>query len=294
MHDAYTDGTDRSPVPEARATVNKWILGETARVRETVDAALAGYRFNDAALALYQHTWHVVCDWYVEFAKPLLQGEDAALREETQICMAWAIDQCLILLHPIMPYITEELWGNLAARGKPLVHADWPTYGSDIADKEADAEMGWVIGLIEDVRSARAQLRVPAGAKLPLVELSLDAASRGRMERNRDLIARLARVSEFETAEAAPKGAVTLPVEGGAFCLPLEGVIDVAEEKARLEKAMGKLQKEMGGLKGKLSNEKFLANAPEEVVDEQRGRLDAAKDEAEKLNAALERLAEMA
>ena len=283
-----------SGVPVATATVNKWIIGETARVRATVDEALTGYRFNDAALSLYQHTWHVVCDWYVEFAKPLLQGEDAALKAETQACMAWAIDQCLILLHPIMPYITEQLWDDLAKRERPLVHGDWPTYGPEVADADADAEMGWVIGLIEDVRSARAQLRVPAGAKLPLIELSLDGPGRARLDRNRDLIARLARVSEFEMAETAPKGAVTLPVEGGAFCLPLDGVIDVAEEKARLEKAMGKLQKEMGGLKGKLSNEKFLANAPEEVVDEQRTRLEAAEDEATKLEAALGRLAEMA
>ena len=282
-----------SEIPQAQATVNKWILGETARVRIAVDEALTAYRFNEAALSLYHHTWHVVCDWYVEFAKPLLQSDDAALRDETRACMAWAIDQCLILLHPIMPYITEQLWGDLAERQKMLVHADWPTYGVELADADADAEMGWVIGLIEDIRSARAQLNVPAGAKLPLVELSLDETGKARVERNRNLIARLARVSEFETAEAAPKGAVTLPVEGGAYCLPLEGVIDVAAEKARLEGAAKKLAKEIGGLKGKLSNEKFLERAPEEVVAEQKTRLEAAEDEAAKLDAALARLAEM-
>ena len=282
-----------SAPPEATATVNKWILGETARVRTKVDEALASYRFNDAALGLYAHVWHVFCDWYVEFSKPLLQGEDAALREETQAVMAWALDQCLILLHPIMPFITEQLWSDLNDRPKQLVHGDWPTYGAELADTDADAEMGWVIGLIEQVRSARSELNVPAGAKLPLVELSLDDAGRGRLARNRDLVARLARVSEFEAAEAAPKGAVTLPVEGGAFCLPLEGVIDVAAEEARLQKALGKVEKEVGGLQKKLSNEAFLAKAPEEVVDDQRSRLEAAGDEVAKLKAALARVEEM-
>ena len=244
-------------------TVNKWIVGETARAREAVDEALNAYRFNDAANALYAHVWGKVCDWYVEFAKPLFQSGDEAVIAETRATMAWAIDQCLILLHPIMPFITEELWGQIAARAKMLVHADWPTYtAADYADAEADAEMGWVIGLIEDIRSVRAETHVPVGAKVPLIQVELDEAGGRALERNRALIERLARVAEFQTADAPPKGAVTIPVQGGLFCLPLADVIDIAAERARLDKATDKLGKEMGGLEKKLSNEKFIANAP--------------------------------
>ncbi len=276
----------------ATQTANKWIIGETAKVREAVDAALAAYRFNDAANALYAHVWGKVCDWYVEFAKPLLQSDDPDIVAETRATMAWAIDQCLILLHPVMPFITEELWKGLAKRDGMLVHATWPDYAvSDLVDADADAEMTWVIGLIEAIRSTRTELRVPAGAKIPLIELELDAAGQAALERNRALVERLARVSDFQSADAAPKGAVTLPVKGGVFCLPLADLIDVAAERARLEKSMAKLTKEIGGLSGKLSNEKFLSQAPEAVVAEQRTRLAVAEEEAANLKAGLERLA---
>ena len=153
-------------------TANKWIVGETGRLRETLDAALAAYRFNDAANALYAHVWGKVCDWYVELAKPLFDGDGAA---ETRATMAWVLDQCLILMHPVMPFITEALWGQIATRPKLLCHTDWPTYGPELIDPAADAEMTWIIGLIEDIRSVRAQLHVPAGARVPLVELALAA-----------------------------------------------------------------------------------------------------------------------
>ncbi len=293
-HLHYQNGTKPVPNPEVDQTVNKWILGETARVRETVDAALANYRFNDAANALYDHVWKKVCDWYVEFAKPLLQSEDAEIVAETRVTMAWALDQCMILLHPIMPFITEELWKETMPRAKMLVHADWPTYTeAELANAEADREMGWVIDLIEQIRSLRAETHVPVGAKIPLIQLDLDAAGQGALERNWPLIARLARISELEHREVAPKGAVTLPMPGATFCLPLADVIDIAEEKARLEKALGKLGKERGGLAGKLGNAKFVANAPEEVVTEARTRLEELTAEIDKLNAAQSRLAEM-
>ncbi|MBD3624384.1 MAG: valine--tRNA ligase, partial [Rhodobacteraceae bacterium] len=254
----FAEMNDCKPDPEfdpkaLTQTANRWIVGETARAREAVDAALNAYRFNDAANVLYAHVWGKVCDWYVEFAKPLLADEATAA--ETRATMAWAIDQCLILLHPIMPFITEQLWGDIANRPKMLVHTDWPEYSeADLANAEADAEMGWVIGLIEDIRSVRAETHVPVGAKIPLIRLELDAAGQAALERNSALIERLARVSEFQTAETAPKGAVTLPVQGGTFCLPLADVIDIAAERTRLEKAVGKLQQEMGGLNGELNN----------------------------------------
>jgi valyl-tRNA synthetase len=272
-------------------TANKWIVGETGRAREALDAALAAYRFNDAANVLYAHVWGRVCDWYVELAKPLFQDEAAAA--ETRATMAWVLDQCLILMHPVMPFITEALWGQISERAKMLAHADWPDYGADLVDPVADAEMGWVIGLIEEIRSVRAEMHVPAGAKIPLIELDLAPQQAAALEANRTLVARLARIERFETAATAPKGAVTIARDGGTFCLPLADVIDVAAERARLRAALEKLAKEEKGLQAKLANAAFVANAPEHVVDEQRTRLDAAAEERAILAAAELRLAEL-
>ena len=274
----------------ATQTVNKWIIGETVRALHATDKALEAYRFSDAAMGLYGFVWGKVCDWYVEFAKPLLQSDDAAVVAETRATMAWAIDQCLILLHPIMPYITEQLWGDIAVRSNMLVHQDWPEMADSLIDAEADREMNWVISLIENIRSVRAEMRVPAGAKIPMVQLELNEAGQAALAQNEVLIKRLARIEAITTATDAPKGAVTVAVEGGAFCLPLADIIDVAAEKARLEKAMLKLGKEIGGLKGKLSNEKFLAKAPEAVVAENREGLARAEADAEKIADAIKRL----
>jgi valyl-tRNA synthetase len=272
-------------------TVNKWIVGETARARMAHDEALEAYRFNDAANGLYAFVWGKVCDWYVEFAKPLLAEGDAAVIAETRATMAWVIDQCLILLHPTMPFITEELWGQIAARDSMLVHADWPEYGAELIEAEADREMGWVIGLIEEIRSVRAQMHVPAGLKVQLLQVELDAKGQAAFDRNAAMIERLARLSEVTRVGEMPKGAVTVAVEGGVFGLPIAGLIDVAEEKARLAKSLDKLGKEIGGLKGRLGNPNFVASAPEEVVEEARENLAAREEEAGKLKAALERLA---
>ncbi|MAM62594.1 valine--tRNA ligase [Maritimibacter sp. UBA3975] len=275
------------------ATVNKWIVGETARIRVTVDEAITAYRFNDAANGLYAYVWGKVCDWYLEFAKPLLASDDAAVVAETRATMAWVIDQCLILLHPIMPFITEELWGQIAARDTLLVHQDWPTYGAELIDADADRELNWVVWLIEDVRSARAQMHVPAGLKIPMILRDLDDAGRAAFATNETLILKLGRIDSVTEMADLPKGCVTIPVEGGTFALPLADIIDVDEEKARLEKTLGKLEKEIGGLKGRLNNPKFAQNAPDEVVAEAQGNLDAREDEAAKLREALARLAEI-
>ena len=282
-------------VPQASATLNKWIIGEVARVREEVDTAFAGYKFNDAALALYGFVWGKFCDWYVEFSKPLLNSEDEAVAAETRQTMGWVLDQCLILLHPIMPFITEELWGLSAqSRDKMCIHADWPTYAAaDLVDAAAHREMTWVIGLIEDIRSARAQMHVPAGLQLPMLRLDLDTAGQAAWDRNEALIKRLARIDSLTAVDALPKGCITIAVEGGTFALPLADVIDVGEEKARLEKSLGKLGKELGGLQGRLKNPKFTASAPEEVVTETRELAAQKQEEITRLEAALARLAEL-
>ncbi|MGB5872043.1 MAG: class I tRNA ligase family protein, partial [Albidovulum sp.] len=289
MNDAFAVGTDAGRIPEAQHTVNRWIIGEVAKARLAVDEALTNYRFNDAANLLYAFVWGKVCDWYVEFSKPLMDGEYA---EETRATMAWVLDQCYILLHPIMPFITEELWALTATRAKLLVHADWPTYGAELIDDAADREMNWVITLIDEIRSARAQMHVPAGLKLPMIQTALDDRGRTAWANNAALIQKLARLDGL-TEGAAPKGAITIAVEGGGFAIPLEGVIDVAEEKARLSKTLEKLEKDLNGLRGRLKNPKFVESAPDEVVEETREKLALGEDEAAKLNAALKRLADI-
>ena len=280
--------------PAATQTLNKWIIGETGKVRETVDAAMEAYRFNEAADALYAFTWGKVCDWYLEFSKPILQGDDAGAKAETEQTLRWVLDQCLILLHPIMPFITEELWQLADSRAKMLVHADWPTYtAAELVDTDADSEMNWVIDLIDNVRSARAQVHVRAGAKVPLLVTGLDAKGQSAWDNNHVLIQRLARIESLAHVGDFPKGCVTIPMAGGTFGIPLADLIDVAEEIARLEKTMQKLGKELGGLRGRLNNPKFVASAPDEVVAEAKANLALRENEEAQLKAAIARLAEI-
>ena len=270
-------------------TANRWIVGETGRLRETLDAALAAYRFNDAAAALYAHVWGKVCDWYVELAKPLLDGEGAA---ETRATMAWVLDQCLILMHPVMPFITEALWGQIADRPQAALprrlaglrlRADRP--GRRRRDELGDRpHRGDPLGPRPDARPRR-RPRHPRDPR------DQPTSRRRRSTRNRALVARLARVERFETAAEAPKGAVTLTVQGASFALPLAEVIDIAAERDRLGKAIDKLDREAAGLRAKLGNPAFVARAPEDVVDEQRARLEAAEEEIAILRAAHDRLA---
>ena len=281
--------------PRAEATANAWIVGEVARVRETVDTALADFRFNDAANALYAFVWGTFCDWYLEVSKPLFASDDEVVARETKATMAWALDQCLVLLHPMMPFVTEELWGLSGKRETMLIHADWPDYtAAQLVDAQAEREMRWVISLIEAIRSVRGEMNVPASLKAPLLKLSLDAAGEDALTRNLALVERLARIESIQPAEAAPKGSATITVEGGTFALPLAGLIDIGAEKARLEKSLAKLDKEMGGLKGRLSNPKFVESAPEDVVEETRELVGQKEAEAGRLRAALARLAEVA
>lgn len=302
MYDVFANralGSDGLPTQsrqksDAQIPLNQWITGETARTLETVQSALDSYRFNDAANALYAFVWGKVCDWYVEFSKPLLQGEDGPAKAETQATLAWVLDQCLIMLHPIMPFITEELWTITGPRPKMLAHTDWPAYqAADFVDENADREMTWVIGLIENTRSARAQSHVPAGAQVPLLVMGLDDRGQAAWDKNHVLIQRLARIESLTHVDAFPKGCVTIPMEGGTFGLPLADLIDVPEEIARLEKTLQKLGKELGGLRGRLNNPKFIESAPEDVVAEARDNLALREDEEAQIKAAIARLREI-
>ena len=290
MNGVWEGHKTQTQPPSPKATANRWIIAETAKTLAEVDAALTDFRFDTAASALYAFVWGKVCDWYVEFAKPLFDGPDAA---ETRATTAWVLDQSMILLHPFMPFLTEDLWATTGTRAKMLALTDWPAYAGQHGDEKAQAEMGFVTALIEDIRSARAQVHVPVGLKADLVATQLTPQAREAFTRNEALIKRLARIDSY-TEGPAPKGAIAIAVEGASFAIPLQGLIDIGEEKSRLEKAMEKLKKEIGGLKGRLDNPNFAKSAPEEVVDEARANLEARQDEAAKIAAALTRLADLA
>ena len=277
-------------VPAAKETVNRWIVGETVKTLNEVNIAFDQFRFNDAAQALYSFVWGTVCDWYVELSKPLLNSDDSKIKNETRQTMGWVIDHCLILLHPIMPFITEELWETLSKRNEMLVHCDWPEYDSALIDHAADLEMNWVVNLIESIRSARAQLRVPAGLKIPMIFVEMDSEAKQAWENNSEMIQKLARITELTSADEIPKGSIAISAKGASFALPLEGIIDVEEEKKRLSKSLDKLQKEISALKGRLQNSKFIESAPEEVILETKENLVLREEEEAKLSSAASQL----
>ena len=277
-------------VPAAKETVNRWIVGETFKTLNEVNIAFDQFRFNDAAQALYSFVWGTVCDWYVELSKPLLNADDSRVKYETRQTMGWVIDHCLILLHPIMPFITEELWETLSKRNEMLVHCDWPEYDSALIDHAADLEMNWVVNLIESIRSARAQLRVPAGLKIPMIFLEMDSEAKQAWENNSEMIQKLARITELTSADEIPKGSIAISAKGAGFALPLEDIIDVEEEKKRLSKSLDKLQKEISALKGRLQNSKFIESAPEEVILETQENLVLREEEEAKLSSAASQL----
>jgi valyl-tRNA synthetase len=283
VQDQYADHTSLS--------VNKWIIGETSKVLAEVDDALTNYRFNDAADALYKFVWGKVCDWYVELSKPLLLDGTDAEKAECQQVMNWVLTQSLILLHPIMPFITEELWGLMGKDGL-LCHADWPELGDDLIDADAVSEMLWVIQIIENIRSTRAQMNVPAGLYVPLIQTEADADARLAWANNEALIKRLARVDSLTEGDA-PKGSLTVGTKGATFALPLADIIDVDAEKARITKLLGKVEKEANGLRGRLGNPKFAENATAEVVDEAKTNLALRTEEIAQLSAALAQLNEI-
>ena len=281
-------------LPNPKENLNKWIMGETSKVLNEVQISFDNFRFNDAANALYAFTWGKVCDWYVELSKPLFSSSNKNIITETQETMGWVIDQCLILLHPIMPFITEELWGSLGKRSSLLVHQNWPNYPTtDLVEPEADQEMNWVISLIENIRSARQQMHVPAGLKIPLIYQEMTVGAQKTFERNSIMIMKLARISDAERINNFPKGTVSVSASGAIFGLPLADVIDIEAEKSRLVKAEEKLTKEINSMEGRLNNPKFVNSAPPEVVNETRDNVVKRKEEQSQVTKALKRLEEL-
>ena len=277
-----------------RQTVNRWIAGETARAAAEVTLAIEGYRFNEAAAALYQFTWGTFCDWYLEFIKPLLLGEDEIAKEETRAACAWVLAQILHLLHPFMPFLTEEIWERMAAPDAGLlVTADWPTLATLGTGGEAAAEMDWVIRLVSAIRGVRSEVRVPAAAKIPMVLRGAGADSKRRLATHADEIQRLARLETVATEGAdahVPEGAAQVVLGEAVVLLPLAGVIDITAEKVRLVKELDKVAGEIAGIERKLANDAFVTRAPEQVVAEQHERRETAREVQASLAEALERL----
>jgi len=305
---------------KARQTLNRWIAHETVRATREVTEAIEAYRFNDAAGAIYRFVWNVYCDWYLELAKPVLTGADGDARDETRAMVAWARDEILKLLHPFMPFITEELWGVTAKRDGLLVLAPWPRKAdaltperlalmstispndplmppilfafdaADFSDPAAEAEIGWVVDLVTAIRSVRAEMNIPPATLTPLVLSGASAETKGRAQRWDDVIRRMARLSDISFADAAPEGAVQLLVRGEVAALPLKGAIDFSAEKARLDKELAKADADIKRVDAKLGNEKFVANAPEEIVEEEKEKREAAVARKARILEALERV----
>ncbi|MDX1739414.1 MAG: class I tRNA ligase family protein, partial [Alphaproteobacteria bacterium] len=272
-------------------TVNKWIIGEVAKAKLEIDRSLAAYRFNDAASAVYQFVWGTFCDWYLELAKPLFGSDDDAAKEETRLVAGWTLAQILKLMHPFTPFVTEEIWEKLGDNPEQLlITSDWPEYGEELVDVDAFNEMEWVIGLISGIRSVRSEMNVPPSAKVPMILNEGTEEAKAWLKGHMLLISRLARVSEASTDVEPPKGALEFVHSGATIALPIADVIDLEQEKARLEKAIKKAEGELKKISGKLSNEKFLANAPDAVVEENKARLAAEQDACDKLKASLDKI----
>jgi len=268
--------------PAATIPVNRWIVGETVRTIQALDLALAGLRYDESANAIYQFTWATFCDWYLELIK-------GAVDDETKAVAAWVLDQILVMLHPFMPFVTEELWNAMGERATPLIHARWPVPDARALDPEAGPEMDWLIRLVSSIRAARSELSVPPGAKLALHVQDAGAETLARLDRHLGAIQRLARIERMDGG--LPGGsAAQIVVDEAIFFLPLEGVIDVAAEKARLAKAAETAEKDRDSLAARLANPSFVERAKPEAVEKARADHDERASEAEKYRAALARL----
>ena len=286
-------GFDPKAVKE---TVNRWIVGKTAEVADKVATALDGYRFDAAAGAAYQFVWGTFCDWYLEFAKPIFSGSDEAAKAETRATAAWVLDMILHVLHPFMPFITEELWAQMGGRADQLMLRDWPKFDG-LHDAGAEEEMDWVVRVVSTVRGVRSEMNVPAGAQVDLLVSGLDAGRQAWAKTHNDLIVRLARLAAFEphaggdrVAQAFSHGAAQMVVDEATLVMPLAGVIEIDKERARLEKEITRVEGEIAKVDKKFSNPDFVAKAAPEVVEENRERRAEWSAAKEKLQEALQRL----
>jgi valyl-tRNA synthetase len=275
----------------AKETLNRWIVHETAKAGREVTEAIEAYKFNDAAAAVYRFVWNVYCDWYLELIKPVLTGPDGDAKNETRAAAAWALDEILRLLHPFMPFITEELWRVTAEQGVKRDHLlaldAWPQH-DDLGDAKAEAEIGWVIDLITAIRSVRAEMNV--NVPLPLVMIRVGDHVWERAQHWAEFIKRMARISDVSRAPVSTPGTIQLVVRGETVGLQLSGLVDLAAERARLGKEMAKADADIARVDAKLGNANFVARAPEEVVEEEKEKREETQARKAKIAEALERL----
>ena len=273
--------------------VNRWIVSKLASASDQVRHAFTDYRFNEAASTLYQFTWNEFCDWYLELAKPMLQGDDGPDKVETQKTAAWVLARMLHLLHPATPFVTEELWERrFGSPGGPLIVADWPEFDDALTDQAAEAEIDWLVRTIGAIRTARNEVGVPAGAKISLDVHGSSAVTKERLLRHEAAMARLARLDAIQPSEAdIAKGSLQVVVDEATYALPLADVIDLDQERQRLQKELSKVEVDIAKIEKKLGNPQFLERAPADVVEEQRSRREELERSREKLEAALARIA---
>ncbi|CAM1643804.1 Valyl-tRNA synthetase [Bartonella choladocola] len=275
-----------------KLSLNRWILTELSKTIEAVTSGIETYRFNDAAAAVYRFIWNTLCDWYLELLKPIFQGEDESEKKEAQACVAWVLEQVYKILHPFMPYMTEELWALTATdqhkRTTMLALASWPDI--NFRDEKAAEDINWLIDVVGGIRSARAEMNVPAGAMAPLVIVEAGNTTKERVERHEAAIKRLARIETIDFANKVPDAAAQIILGEATFCMPLGKLIDFEAERARLHKEMGKIDLDIEKVEKKLDNPKFVANAKPEIVEAERERLTELEAAKEKLAIALKRL----
>ncbi len=283
---------DDFPLVEAKLTINRWILTELTRAAKEITDGITSYRFNDAAGAAYRFVWNLFCDWYLELLKPVFTGDDEAAKHESQAVAAFVLDEIYKLLHPFMPFMTEELWAHTAGEGRErttlLCHAAWPA--PQFEDADAAAEINWLVDLVSGIRSVRSEMNVPPAAIAPLVVVGANETTSRRLERHETAIQRLSRVGAIDHAAEAPKGSAQIVVGEATACLPLGSLIDLKAEAARLKKELSKAADEIGRVEKKLANPQFVAKAAEEVVAAEREKLAELQEAEQRLKVALTRV----
>lgn len=270
---------------------NQWIIGSTLEMKTAVEKALEEYKFNDAASAIYQFVWGTFCDWYLEFTKPLLQGK-SDVGDEVRKTTAWVLDHILIIMNPFMPYITEELYEILAKREKSasLLTTPWPEYNAGLVKPAAMKEIDWMIRLISEIRSVRADMNVPAGAKIQLLVKQASKETQAHLKDYEEVIKRLARLESIALVDTAPKGSLQTVLDEATIILPIADIIDLDKERARLRKEIDRIQQEIKKVDQKLGNEQFVQNAPAEILEEHKTRKNEFSGALDKLSTALKQL----
>ncbi len=274
--------------------VNRWIVGKLSQTSRQTREAFEAYRFNEAAMMLYQFTWNEFCDWYLELAKPMLTGDDEAVKVETRKTAGWVFAKMLHMLHPATPFVTEELWERrYGSPGGALISAAWPDLSADLVDSSAESDIDWLVRTVSALRAARSEIGVPPSAKLALMVHDASEVTRSRLVNHQAALERLARLDKVAaTGEAIAKGSLQVVVDEATYALPLADVIDLDQERQRLEKELAKATADLAKIDKKLANPQFLDRAPADVVEEQHSRRADIEQNREKLKAALARIAD--